>query len=70
MEPDLSVLERLVEQWRRRAESLREGGSEAAGALARAEALDTCAAQLAQTLAALGLPREAARDAESLELFR
>lgn len=70
MEPDLSALERLVQHWRQRAESLREGSPEAATSLARAEALDTCAAQLAQALASLGLPPEPARDPESLELFR
>ncbi|HEX2188513.1 MAG TPA: hypothetical protein VHG51_06415 [Longimicrobiaceae bacterium] len=70
MEPDLAALERLVEQWRARAESLREGSPEAAASLARADAFDTCAAQLAQALAALGLPREPERDPASLELFR
>jgi hypothetical protein len=69
MESDLSALEQLVTSWRQRAESLRGGGSETLAALARAEAYDTCAAQLAQALAGARSSSAPAQEGQALELF-
>lgn len=69
METDFTVLEQLVTTWQRRAEALRAGGPGTSASLARAEAYDACAAQLAQALAGLRSPNAPVQDGESLELF-
>ncbi len=69
MEADIASIGRLVEQWRRRAESLRVAvGAEGAVGAARAEILDACAAQLSQLLPP-GWIATVPRDDKTLELF-
>lgn len=63
-------LEQLVQAWHQRAEAIRSATPASTGPLGRADALDSCAAQLAEVVRTLAAEQDdAPRDRETLSLF-